>query len=72
MEPADRLPRREGDLFRVFLIAYLGFRLALESLKPGIAVGGLNAIQWICLAVLLYYAWSLPRAAWRKARVPSG
>jgi phosphatidylglycerol---prolipoprotein diacylglyceryl transferase len=67
-----RFPRREGDLFKAFLVAYLSFRLALEFFKPGVAVGGLNAIQWVCLAALLGYAWPLPRAAWRKARVPSG
>lgn len=46
----------EGDLFKAFLVAYLGFRLVLESIKPGIAVLGLTAIQWVCLAALAYYA----------------
>ncbi len=67
-----RFPRREGDLFKAFLIAYLGFRLALEFLKPGVAIAGLNAIQWVCLAMLLYYGSQLPYAAWRKARLAHG
>jgi phosphatidylglycerol---prolipoprotein diacylglyceryl transferase len=46
----------EGGLFKAFMVAYLGFRLLLEFIKPGVAVGGLNAIQWVALAVLLYYA----------------
>jgi prolipoprotein diacylglyceryltransferase len=45
----------EGDLFKAFMVAYLGFRLALEAIKPGIPILGLNAIQWVCLAGLAYY-----------------
>ena len=45
----------EGDLFKAFMVAYLGFRLALEAIKPGIPILGLNAIQWVCLAALAYY-----------------
>ena len=54
-----RLPR-EGDLFKVFMAAYLGFRLALEFLKPGDPILGLTAIQWACVGGLLWYARYLP------------
>jgi len=61
-----RRPHREGDLFKLFMVAYLGFRLLLEAIKPGETLLGLSAIQWVCLAVLLYYAARLaPR--WRLA-----
>ena len=43
-------------------MAYLGFRLLLEFLKPGVAVAGLNPIQWVCLGTLLYYGWLAMRA----------
>jgi phosphatidylglycerol:prolipoprotein diacylglycerol transferase len=56
-------PPREGDLFKAFMVGYLAFRLWLETLKPGIALLGLNAIQWTCLAALLYYG----RVAVRRA-----
>lgn len=48
----------EGDSFRLFMTAYLAFRLAVDFLKPDprpLALG-LTAIQWACLAGLLYYA----------------
>jgi prolipoprotein diacylglyceryltransferase len=51
-----RADRREGDLFKLFMVGYLGFRLALESIKPGVFAAGLNAIQWVCLSVLVWYA----------------
>jgi prolipoprotein diacylglyceryltransferase len=55
----DRL-RREGDLFKVFMVAYLAFRLGLELLKPGEPILGLTAIQWACVGGLIWYAHYLP------------
>jgi prolipoprotein diacylglyceryltransferase len=56
-------PRREGDTFRLFLAAYAAFRLWVELIKPGVLYGWLNGIQWVCLAVLIYYAAQVaPRA----------
>jgi phosphatidylglycerol---prolipoprotein diacylglyceryl transferase len=52
-----RRRHREGDLFKAFMVGYLGFRLALEAIKPGVFFGPLNAIQWACLGTLLYYGW---------------
>ena len=62
------LPHREGDLFKVFMAGYLGFRLLIDFLKPDVRVGlGLSSIQWACVAMLLYYGngvwWWLSR--WR-------
>ena len=57
-----RFPR-EGDLFKAFMVGYLAFRLWLEAIKPGIAMLGLNAIQWTCLAALLYYGRVVVRRA---------
>jgi phosphatidylglycerol:prolipoprotein diacylglycerol transferase len=47
-----------GDRFRLFLTSYLAFRLAIDFLKPYPApiAAGLSAIQWACVAGLLYYA----------------
>jgi phosphatidylglycerol---prolipoprotein diacylglyceryl transferase len=53
---------RAGDQFRAFMIAYLGFRLAVDNLKPDPAVAlGLSSIQWACVAMLAYYARDLLR-----------
>jgi phosphatidylglycerol:prolipoprotein diacylglycerol transferase len=64
-------PHHEGDLFKVFMVAYMGFRLLLEFIKPGVALAGLNPIQWACVAMLLYYGWQAP-SAFRLKEVPGG
>ena len=56
-------PRAEGDVFKAFMVGYFAFRLLLEFLKPGVPLFALNAIQWVCLGVLLYYAQLLLRRA---------
>jgi phosphatidylglycerol:prolipoprotein diacylglycerol transferase len=50
-----------GDRFKLFMLGYLGFRLLVEFIKPGVRLGGLTAIQWACLAVVAYYAPHVPR-----------
>jgi prolipoprotein diacylglyceryltransferase len=55
-----RQPHREGDLFKTFMVGYLGFRLLIDFLKPGVALAGLTAIQWVCVAALFYYGVDLP------------
>jgi prolipoprotein diacylglyceryltransferase len=48
---------RPGDAFKFFMIAYMGFRLLSDFIKPYPRVAlGLGTIQWACVAVLLYYA----------------
>jgi prolipoprotein diacylglyceryltransferase len=47
--------RQNGELFRLFLVSYLGWRLAVDFLKPEPAFAGLSAIQWTCLLALLFY-----------------
>jgi phosphatidylglycerol:prolipoprotein diacylglycerol transferase len=52
-----RIPRQpEGRRYRVFLISYLAFRLAIDFLKPAPTFGGLSVIQWTCVAALFWYA----------------
>ncbi|MEA2237983.1 MAG: phosphatidylglycerol---prolipoprotein diacylglyceryl transferase [Thermoanaerobaculia bacterium] len=48
---------REGDAFRLFLASYLLFRLLVDFLKPDPPpiLLGMSAIQWACIAGLLYY-----------------
>jgi len=57
----ERVRRRSshaGDAFAVFLASYLLFRLSVDFLKPDPArhFAGLTAIQWACVAGLLYYS----------------
>jgi phosphatidylglycerol---prolipoprotein diacylglyceryl transferase len=50
-----------GDRFKLFMVAYLGFRLAADFIKPAAHVAGLSIIQWACLATLAFYAPHVPR-----------
>jgi phosphatidylglycerol---prolipoprotein diacylglyceryl transferase len=65
----DRLPR-EGDLFKVFMIGYLAFRLGLEFLKPGEPILGLTGIQWACVGGLLWYAHYAADSVQLRKRLP--
>ena len=50
-----------GDRFKMFMVAYLGFRLAADFIKPAAHVAGLSIIQWACLATIAFYAPHVPR-----------
>src|SRR3954471_2242350 len=50
-----------GDRFKLFMVGYLGVRLLIDFIKPAVRVGGLSTIQWVCLAVIAYYAPHVPR-----------
>jgi prolipoprotein diacylglyceryltransferase len=45
-------PQENGALFRVFMSAYLTWRLIIDFLKPQPLIGGLNIIQWACIGGL--------------------
>ena len=66
-----RRPHREGDLFRLFLVAYLCWRLAIDFLKPDPSVvAGLSAIQIAALAGMLVYARDVHR--WLNSGIAHG
>lgn len=48
---------REGDAFRLLMVAYFAFRLGVDVFKPDPPrlAGGLTAIQYACLGGLTYY-----------------
>lgn len=50
-----------GDRFKVFMLAYMTFRLAVDFIKPAASLGGLSMIQWASCAVMAYYAPHVPR-----------
>jgi phosphatidylglycerol:prolipoprotein diacylglycerol transferase len=53
---------RPGDTFKAFMIGYLAFRFFCDFIKPYPALAfGLGAIQWACVAGLLYYSRDLLR-----------
>lgn len=62
IEHVARGPHREGDLFKLFMTSYFGFRLAVDFLKPETHVfAGLSSIQWACVALLVYYSRDIVR-----------
>ena len=60
-------PARDGDRFKAFMVAYLGWRLVIEAWKtqpfPWL---GLSGIQLLCVLGLLWYAGVAVRR-WRAA-----
>jgi len=47
---------QNGMLFKIFIIAYFGFRFLIEFLKPNVFfIAGLSSIQWLCIVCWLYY-----------------
>jgi phosphatidylglycerol:prolipoprotein diacylglycerol transferase len=59
-----RHPHRNGDIFRLFMVMYMGWRLAIDFWKPEVRIAGFSGIQWACLAMLAYYS----RDIWRWIR----
>ncbi|GGW57497.1 prolipoprotein diacylglyceryltransferase [Winogradskyella epiphytica] len=47
---------KNGDLFKLFMLSYFGFRFGIEFLKPNVFyVFGLSSIQILCVICWLYY-----------------
>ena len=45
-----------GDLFKIFMLSYFGFRFLIEFIKPNIFfILGLSSIQWLCILCWVYY-----------------
>lgn len=45
-----------GTLFKVFMLAYFGFRFGIECIKPNtFLIWGLSSIQYLCLICFVYY-----------------
>lgn len=57
-----RRPYPRGDLFKLFMVGYLGWRLTVDFIKPAhVTLLGMTPIQLACLAGLAWYAPHLPR-----------
>jgi phosphatidylglycerol---prolipoprotein diacylglyceryl transferase len=64
-----------GDAFKLFMVAYMSFRLLCDFIKPYPRIFlGLGGIQWACVLILLYYSRDVTRwlrPAPRVANAPS-
>ena len=48
--------KESGLLFKIFMLAYFGFRFVIEFLKPNVFyVAGLSSIQILCVICWIYY-----------------
>lgn len=57
-------PHRNGDIFKLFMVMYMTWRLAIDFWKPEIRTAGFSGIQWACVAMLAYYSGDI----WRWIR----
>ena len=66
-----RLAAVPGLQFKLFLAAYLLWRLVADGLKPvrHAYPWGLSGIQWVCLVALAFYL-PLTVRQWRRLHVP--
>ena len=66
-----RRPHEPGDVFKAFMVAYLGLRLGLDFIKPydPPVLLGLQSIQWAALLGLAFYARDIRR--WLTAARPA-
>jgi prolipoprotein diacylglyceryltransferase len=57
-------PHVEGDIFKMFMVTYLLFRICVDFLKPDVRVfAGFSSIQIACVGMLVYYASDIGRLA---------
>lgn len=55
-------PHPDGHIFRIFMAAYLGWRLLIDFLKPQPLFAGMNMIQWACICGLLIMLYNYLRS----------
>jgi len=67
----DRGPHERGALYRLFLVSYLAWRVVIDFMKPEPAFAGLSAIQWACVAALIFYARDTARMFSARGRLAS-
>jgi prolipoprotein diacylglyceryltransferase len=51
----SRRTHAQGDVFKVFMISYMAWRLLIDFAKPANRMFGFSAIQMVCMLILIYY-----------------
>lgn len=52
----EKKKRKNGEVFKIFMLSYFGFRFFIEFLKPNeFFVLGLSSIQLLCILCWIYY-----------------
>lgn len=53
----NKVALTNGELFKIFMLSYFGFRFSIEFLKPNVFyLFGLSSIQILCVICWLYYS----------------
>lgn len=51
-----KIKYKNGDIFKLFMLLYFGFRFFIEFIKPNMFfILGLSSIQWLCIICWIYY-----------------
>jgi len=59
-----------GMIFKLFMLAYFGFRFFLEFLKPNsFLIFSLSTIQWLCIICFVYYRRTLTRLSGANQKI---
>lgn len=62
LQVRSRYSMQSGDLFKFYMMGYLGFRFAIDFIKPDFhPILGMSAIQIACLLTLVYYRHSFSK-----------
>ena len=62
-------PHLQGDIFKIFMVAYFGWRFVIDFIKPDARLLGMTSLQWASVAMLVFYSCDLFR--WITAFVPA-
>ena len=56
----ERRSLPDGQLFKLFMLSYFGFRFLMEFIKPNVFLPlGMSSIQWLCVVCFVYYSKTL-------------
>jgi phosphatidylglycerol:prolipoprotein diacylglycerol transferase len=62
-------PHLQGDIFKFFMVAYFGWRLFIDFIKPDARLLGMTSLQWASIAMLIFYSRDVFR--WITAPLPA-
>jgi phosphatidylglycerol:prolipoprotein diacylglycerol transferase len=62
-------PHLQGDIFKLFMVAYFAWRLFIDFIKPDARLLGMTSLQWASIAMLIFYSRDVFR--WITAPLPA-
>jgi phosphatidylglycerol---prolipoprotein diacylglyceryl transferase len=62
-------PHLQGDIFKLFMVSYFGWRLVIDFIKPDPRFMSMTSLQWASIAMILFYCGDVFR--WIAAALPA-